>query len=65
MGKPAARMGDQVMTCGDPPAPTGTIIAAGTVMIEKRPAAKQGDQVVGVDIHIVLVPSPGDRKSVV
>lgn len=24
-----------------------------------QPAAKQGDQVVGVDIHIVMVPSPG------
>ena len=24
-----------------------------------QPAAKQGDQVVAVDIHIVLVPSPG------
>ena len=24
-----------------------------------KPAAKQGDQVVAVDVHIVLVPSPG------
>lgn len=24
-----------------------------------KPAAKQGDQVVGVDIHIVMIPSPG------
>ena len=33
-GKPAARAGDPVMTCNDPvDAPTGSIIAAGTVMI--------------------------------
>lgn len=32
--KPAARNGDRVMTCNDPvPAPTGTILATGTVMI--------------------------------
>lgn len=33
-GKAAARMGDPVLTCGDPAdAPMGSIIAAGTVMI--------------------------------
>jgi hypothetical protein len=26
-----------------------------------QPAAKQGDQVVGVDIHIVMVPSPSGQ----
>ena len=32
--KPAARMGDSVMTCNDPvDAPTSTIIAVGTVLI--------------------------------
>jgi uncharacterized Zn-binding protein involved in type VI secretion len=32
--KPAARTGDTVMTCNDPaPAPTSSIIAAGTVLI--------------------------------
>ena len=32
--KPAARNGDKVNTCNDPaPAPMGTIVAAGTVMI--------------------------------
>jgi uncharacterized Zn-binding protein involved in type VI secretion len=24
-----------------------------------KPAAKQGDQIIGVDMHIVMVPSPG------
>ena len=33
-GKPAARSGDTVLTCNDPAdAPTGSIVAAGTVMI--------------------------------
>lgn len=59
MGKGAARMGDMAMTCNDPAdMPTGTVIAAGTVLINKMPAAKKNDQVVGVDIHIVMVPSP-------
>ncbi len=32
--KPAARTGDTVMTCNDPaPAPTGSIVAVGTVLI--------------------------------
>jgi uncharacterized Zn-binding protein involved in type VI secretion len=32
--KPAARMGDQVMTCNDPvDMPTGTVVAVSTVMI--------------------------------
>jgi uncharacterized Zn-binding protein involved in type VI secretion len=33
-GKPAARMGDQAMTCNDPvDLPIGTVVASGTVMI--------------------------------
>jgi uncharacterized Zn-binding protein involved in type VI secretion len=33
-GKPAARNGDMAMTCNDPAdAPTGTVVAAGTVFI--------------------------------
>ncbi len=33
-GKPAARNGDQAMTCNDPAdLPVGTVIAAGTVMV--------------------------------
>jgi len=33
-GKPAARVGDQVLTCNDPaPAPSGVIQGAGTVLI--------------------------------
>lgn len=37
-GKPAARAGDQVMTCNDPAdAPVGTILASGTVMIGDAP----------------------------
>lgn len=60
MGKPAARCGDTVMTCNDPAdMPVGTIIAVGTVMINSMPAAKQNDQVVGTDIHIIMNPSPG------
>jgi uncharacterized Zn-binding protein involved in type VI secretion len=31
--KPAARLGDSVQTCGEPPNPASQIIAAGTVMI--------------------------------
>ncbi len=60
MGKPAARATDMVKTCNDPvDMPTCQIIAMGTVFINKLPAAKMNDQVVGVDIHIVLIPSPG------
>ncbi|MBD3256990.1 hypothetical protein GF377_01060, partial [candidate division GN15 bacterium] len=61
MGKPAARMGDQVMTCNDPAdAPMGTIVSTtATVLINNMPAAKQNDKVVGVDIHIIMIPSPG------
>ena len=59
-GKPAARLGDTAMNCGDPAdAPTGTVIAAGTVLINNMPAAKQGDKVVGVDVHIIMIPTPG------
>lgn len=33
-GKPAARAGDQAMTCNDPaPLPVGTVVAVSTVMI--------------------------------
>jgi uncharacterized Zn-binding protein involved in type VI secretion len=60
MGKPAARSTDTATTCNDPAdLPVGKVIAAGTVMINSMPAAKQGDQVVGVDTHIVMIPSPG------
>lgn len=61
MGKPAARMGDTAMTCNDPTdMPVGTVIGtAVTVLINNMPAAKQNDQVVGVDVHIVMVPTPG------
>lgn len=61
MGKPAARMGDQVMNCNDPAdLPVGTIISTtATVMINNMPAAKQGDKVVGVDTHIIMIPTPG------
>ncbi len=60
MGKQAARMGDMAKNCNDPTdLPTGTVIAVGTVMINKMPAAKQGDQVVGVDTHIIMIPTPG------
>ena len=59
MGKPAARVGDMAKTCNDPTdMPVGTVIAAGTVLINSMPAAKQGDQIVGVDIHIIMIPSP-------
>jgi len=62
MGKSAARMGDMAKTCNDPAdLPTGTFIAAGTVLINKMPAAKQGDTIVGVDIHIIMIPTPGGR----
>jgi len=60
MGKAAARATDTAMTCNDPAdMPVGTVIAVGTVMINNLPAAKQGDQIVGVDTHIVMIPSPG------
>ena len=59
MGKPAARLSDMANDCGDPvDAPTGTVIAVSTVLINNLPAAKQDDQIIGVDIHIVMVPSP-------
>ncbi|MFZ5979816.1 MAG: hypothetical protein ACOYVF_04225 [Candidatus Zixiibacteriota bacterium] len=60
MGKPAARMGDMAKTCNDPAdLPVGTVIAAGTVLINGMPAAKKGDKIVGVDTHIIMIPSPG------
>ncbi len=59
-GKLAARMGDIAMDCSDPvDTPTGTVIAAGTVMIEKMPAAKLNDKIVGTDFHILMIPTPG------
>lgn len=58
--KPAARATDMAMTCNDPTdLPVGTVIAVGTVMINNLPAAKQGDKIVGVDTHIIMIPSPG------
>ncbi len=60
MGKPAARATDTANTCNDPTdMPVGKVIAVGTVFINKLPAAKQGDQVVGVDTHIIMIPTPG------
>jgi len=61
MGKPAARMADTANTCNDPvDMPVGKVISTtATVLINNLPAAKQNDQVVGVDTHIVMVPSPG------
>ena len=60
MGKPAARMGDTANTCNDPAdMPVGKVIAVGTVLINKMPAAKQNDQIVGVDTHIIMIPTPG------
>jgi len=60
MGKPAARMGDTANTCNDPAdMPVGKVIAASTVLINKMPAAKQNDQIVGVDTHIIMIPTPG------
>jgi uncharacterized Zn-binding protein involved in type VI secretion len=60
MGKPAARCADTAKTCNDPAdLPVGKVIATGTVMINKMPAAKQNDQVVGVDTHIIMIPTPG------
>ncbi len=61
MGKQAARMGDTAMTCNDPTdMPVGTVVSTtATVLINKMPAAKKGDQIIGVDTHIVMIPSPG------
>lgn len=60
MGKPAARSTDMVKTCNDPvDMPVSQIIAVGTVLINNLPAAKMNDKVVGVDTHIIMVPSPG------
>jgi len=60
MGKAAARCGDTANTCNDPSdMPVGTVIAVGTVLINNLPAAKQNDQIVGVDTHIIMIPTPG------
>lgn len=60
MGKAAARCGDMANTCNDPAdLPVGTVIAIGTVLINKLPAAKQNDKIVGVDTHIIMIPTPG------
>jgi uncharacterized Zn-binding protein involved in type VI secretion len=59
MGKAAARCGDTANTCNDPAdAPVGTVVAVSTVMIDKMPAAKQNDQIVGVDTDIIMIPAP-------
>ena len=59
MGKPAARLTDMANDCNDPvDMPTGVVISVGTVLINNLPAAKKNDQIVGVDLHIVMVPSP-------
>ncbi len=59
MGKGAATLGSMAETCNDPAnMPVGQVIAVGTVMVNKKPAAKKNDQIIGVDIHIVLVPAP-------
>ena len=59
MGKGVATLGSMAETCNDPAnLPMGQVIAVGTVLVNKKPAAKKNDQVVGVDIHIVLVPAP-------
>jgi len=61
MGKQAARTGDTAMTCNDPSdMPVGTVVSTTTtVLIDKMPAAKQGDKIIGTDIHIIMIPSPG------
>ena len=60
MGKAAARCGDVANTCNDPSElPVGTVIATGMVLIDKLPAAKQTDKIIGVDTHIILIPTPG------
>lgn len=59
MGKGVATLGSMAETCDDPSnMPVGQVIAVGTVLVNKKPAAKKGDQIVGVDIHIVMVPAP-------
>lgn len=59
MGKGAATLGSMAETCNDPAnMPVGQVIAAGTVMVNKKPAAKKGDQIVGVDTHIIMIPAP-------
>ena len=61
MGKQAARTGDMAMTCNDPSdMPVGTVVSTtATVFVNKMPAAKQGDKIIGTDIHIIMIPSPG------
>jgi len=59
MGKGAATLGSMAETCNDPAnMPVGQVIAAGTVFVNKKPAAKKGDQIVGVDTHIIMIPAP-------
>lgn len=60
MGKGIATLGSMAETCNDPAnMPVGQVIAVGTVFVNKKPAAKQGDKIVGVDTHIIMIPSPG------
>ncbi len=59
MGKAAARCGDTANTCNDPSdLPAGKVIAAGTVLINKMPAAKQTDKIAAIDSHIIMIPAP-------
>ncbi len=59
MGKGAATLGSMAETCNDPTnMPVGQVIAVGTVLVNKKPAAKKGDQIVGVDTHIIMIPAP-------
>ncbi len=59
MGKGVATLGSMAETCNDPAnLPVGQVIAVGTVFVNKKPAAKQGDQIVGVDTHIIMIPAP-------
>lgn len=59
MGKGVATLGSMAETCNDPSnMPVGQVIAVGTVFVNKKPAAKKGDQIVGVDTHIIMIPAP-------
>jgi len=62
MGKAAARLGDTANTCNDPSEmPVGKVVTVGspTVLIDKMPAAKMNDKIIGVDTHIIMIPTPG------
>ncbi len=58
MRKPAARATDCALTCSDPiPLPTGRVATGGTVLINGLPAARSGDQIIGIDTHIIMIPT--------